>query len=255
MIIAVLILCVLSAAWYLPVYKAQGREDKLKLRYYIIVFFLGMLAVPLSIVFAMPITKPIIALFHPEGFAKDIISCIFTAGVAEELAKFAVALVIIQMLRPVRKIDAILLCGISGVGFNILESMLKLSGIATAIMRGVSALHITTMFWTGGYWWESRKCKESGDKKGLIRNLLIGFLFPMAFHAIFDIVITYGSSLFAAYALNLEEAAEEITPDRNVIIGLVMNMLMIVLSLAFDVYSFKKARNTAVASQAGAEKV
>jgi len=254
MIISVLILIALSAAWYLPVYKAQGQEDKLQLVYYIVVLVFGMLAVPLSIFISGFFMFPINYLFHPEGFTKEVLNSIFSAGIAEELAKFFVAFLIIQKLRPVRKIDAVLLCGVSGIGFNIIESLLMMDGILSAFMRGICALHITTMYWTGGYWWESIKCKEAGDRKAMKRNLLIGFLFPMVFHAIYDIFISYGMSLFDVYTEKVEQGLE-IEPDLQVFTGVIINLLIVIVSLVFDVYSFKKAKKTAVASQTEAEKI
>lgn len=230
---AILIFLICAFLWYFPLYKKQGKTDRMPGKFLIFAILAG----------AIPAFIAIVALQIPIGWglnalklspaAHDFLDAFVSAALVEELIKFLCGYIILRIARPRRCIDCILLFGGVGLGYEITESLMTLDSTITGLVRGVFAYHIVWQFWMGLFYWRFMQA-EKGKRFG---PALAAFGVPMLLHGLNDFICFMFSNVcvpvFAEEALS---AAQE----KAVTIWLLAFLGFIVVSIVFAIITMKK---------------
>lgn len=180
MAIPIFLIC--AFLWFFPIYRRQGKTDRMPVRYLIFAILAG----------AIPAMIAILALQIPLGWglealklkqtARILMESFASAGLIEELVKFLCAFVIVKIAKPKHCIDYVLLFGGVGLGYEISESIMLIESPLTAIIRGAFAYHILWQFWMGLFYWKLLQAK--GNER--IGCAFAAFGVPFALHGLND---------------------------------------------------------------------
>ncbi len=124
-----------------------------------------------------------------EGIlVKHYLSSFISFSLVEETVKFITALIVLKMFKIKGAKNYILVFGMIGIGFEIIESLLYVAtaGIVAMIFRSIFALHVFFQIWMGLFVYRAHKCKELSDDSGSKTNMAISFCIPVLIHGIHD---------------------------------------------------------------------
>ena len=185
-LIGTVLAVVISLCWYLPGIRAQGENRVLTRKDYwktAGVYGLGytcVLIIATEVIWDMIADRAGLA-----GFSQDIISDFFRAALLEEFFKFTGFLLAKRALKLRRKIDYIMIAGLIGLVYSVVEK--AVSGNPAAVIVGLAIpMHITWQFNQGGHWFEYEEAKARNDRPKMHREMLMAVALPFVFHGCWD---------------------------------------------------------------------
>lgn len=232
MAIAVALTVVFTFLWYLPLYRKAAGPDRVEKKPLITAFLLGFfVAFTVAVIIQMLLGW----LYRLAGIAEGslafhYLTSFISYGLVEETVKFAIGLIVLNRCKINGAKNYILVFGMIGIGFEIIESTLDVLqvGMLATIFRSIFALHVFFQIWMGIFVYRAHKCQELSDNNGTKRNMAIAFLIPVLIHGIHDACSIAG---------NLVEGHGE----AGKIIMLCVIGACLVMDLAFVIIAFRKA--------------
>ena len=161
-----------------------------------------------------------------SGITRDILSSFLRAALLEETFKFTGFLLAKRSLKLTRKIDFIMIAGLIGLVYGVVEKAV-LGNIAAVVIGLLIPMHITWQFNQGGHWFEYEKTRSRGE-------LLMATAVPFLFHGCWD----SGLDL-VVYLFGMEESAAAQAG------GGVLLVAMLALGVVYTVRTLKKVRAVA----------
>ena len=178
-LIGLLLSIVISLLWYYPGIRAQGNTRVLKAKdYWKAALVHGLCHTCLLIIITEIIWDRIADHIGLTGFAREIAADFLRAALLEELFKFTGFLLAKRSLKLQRKIDYIMIAGLIGLVYGVVEKAV-LGNIAAVIVGLAIPMHIMWQFNQGGHWFEYEKTKSS-------RELFMATAVPFLFHGFWD---------------------------------------------------------------------
>ena len=218
---------VISLLWYLPGIRAQGGKGLLARKDYLkTALIYGFCHTCLLIIFTEILWDGIANRIGLTGLTRDILSDFLRAALLEELFKFTGFLLAKRALKLTRKIDYIMIAGLIGLVYGVVEKAV-LGNIAAVIIGLLIPMHITWQFNQGGHWFEYERTRSS-------RELLMATAVPFLFHGCWDTGLD-----LVAYFLGMEEST------AAQVAGGVLAVTMIVLGMIYTIRTIKKVRAVA----------
>ena len=173
-LIGLLLSIVISLLWYYPGIRAQGNNRVLKAKdYWKAALVHGLCHTCLLIIITEIIWDRIADHIGLTGFAREIAADFLRAALLEELFKFTGFLLAKRSLKLQRKIDYIMIAGLIGLVYGVVEKAV-LGNIAAVIVGLAIPMHIMWQFNQGGHWFEYEKTKSSRE---LFMATAVPFLF------------------------------------------------------------------------------
>lgn len=244
--LSLVIFLIFVFVWYFPVWRRQGKTDRLPRWTILKAILLGLIPGFLAIILLQIAAGYLEKALALSGAAYRASDSYISAALVEECVKFLGAWLILRKAAPKRKVDYALIFGAVGLGYEVTETALGLSGsLLGGVIRGVFALHIIWQLWMGLYYYEYRRSKLAGDEKGKRKNFLLAFGVPVLLHGTNDFL-----AFMAEDSFNLAQAAGESGAEMTVYavwIGLLIFFML--AQLVFQIITFKKALRAAEESR------
>ena len=176
----------ISLCWYLPGIRAQGENRVLTRKdYWRTAVVYGFCYTCLLIIVTEIMWDVIAVRVGLSGFKREILSDFFRAALLEEFFKFTGFLLAKRSLKLWRKIDYIMIAGLIGLVYSVVEK--AVSDNPAAVIVGLAIpMHITWQFNQGGHWFEYEQAKARNDRPTMRRELLMATALPFAFHGCWD---------------------------------------------------------------------
>jgi len=192
----ILIFPVFAAIWYLPLFLKHRKTVREPAKYYLIAFALGLAsgvaATAVQLIFGY-LTKSLnLPGIWAEifGFAKVLV----VVAVVEELLKLYSGYLVIKKIPDISEAGCMLIMGMVGVGFEFFESI-AVFDVLTAVLRGLTALHIFFQLLMGKYLWRALQARMVDDTAAYTGNMRTALLWPVALHTAFDYPVLKAVSL------------------------------------------------------------
>ena len=218
----------ISLCWYLPALHAQGDRRVLKKNdYWRAAIVYGFCYTSLLIIITEILWDVLADRIGLSGIKRDILADFFRAALLEELFKFTGFLLAKRALKLRRKIDYIMIAGLIGLVYGVVEKAV-LGNPAGVIIGLAIPMHITWQFNQGGHWFEYEEAKARNDRPKMQREMLMAVVLPFVFHGCWD------SGLDLTLWL-IEQ--ESVTPQ---VIGGIMSLALIVLGVVYTIRTSKK---------------
>ena len=218
---------VISLLWYLPGIRAQGNNRLLARKDYLkTAVIYGFCYTCVLIIVTEIIWDSIADRMGLSGITRDILSSFLRAALLEETFKFTGFLLAKRSLKLTRKIDFIMIAGLIGLVYGVVEKAV-LGNIAAVVIGLLIPMHITWQFNQGGHWFEYEKTRSRGE-------LLMATAVPFLFHGCWD----SGLDL-VVYFFGMEESAAAQAG------GGVLLVAMLALGVVYTVRTLKKVRAVA----------
>ena len=176
----------ISLCWYLPGIKAQGNNQVLtKKDYWLIALKYGFAFTCLLIIVTEITWDALIKRIPLSGLPRDIFSNFFRAALLEEYFKFRGFYHAKRKYGLYRKIDYIMIAGLMGVVYGIIEKIMH-GNIAAVIVGLLCPMHIIWQFNQGGHYYEYEKAKAANDLQTAKKEQLLALLVTFLFHGCWD---------------------------------------------------------------------
>ncbi|MBQ3797137.1 MAG: PrsW family intramembrane metalloprotease [Butyrivibrio sp.] len=189
-IVAMVLTAVLTFLWFMPLYRKAAGPDRVGKKPLITAFLLGFFV---DFIVALIFQSLLGLLYRYAGIvdgslAKHYLTAFISYALIEESVKFFTALIVLKMFKIRGAKNYILVFGMVGMGYEIVESLLYVAsaGILGTFFRSVFALHVFCQIWMGIFVYHAHKCKELSDNSGAKRNMAIAFCVPFLIHGIHD---------------------------------------------------------------------
>ena len=185
-LIGVVLAVAVSLCWYLPGIRAQGKNRVLtKKDYWKAAVVYGFCYTSLLIIVTEILWDGIAGRVGLSGLKGDILSSFLRAALLEEFFKFTGFLLAKRSLKLWRKIDYIMIAGLIGLVYSVVEK--AVSGNPAAVIVGLAIpMHITWQFNQGGHWFEYEQAKARNDRPKMRREMLMATALPFVFHGCWD---------------------------------------------------------------------
>jgi RsiW-degrading membrane proteinase PrsW (M82 family) len=231
-IVAMILTAVLTFLWFMPLYRKAAGPDRVGKKPLVTAFLLAFF---IDFILAIILQGLLGWLYNSVGIvdgsiAKHFLRTIISFALVEETVKFITGLIVLKMFKIKGAKNYILVFGMVGMGFEIIESLLYVieAGIVGTIFRSIFALHVFCQVWMGIFIYRAHKCKELSDNSGAKRNMALAFCVPFLIHGIHN-----ASSI----AFELGEGHGQ---TGVIIMGCVM-VACLVMDAAFAIITFRKA--------------
>ncbi len=160
-----------------------------------------------------------------------LIMTIFTAALPEELAKYLMFRLATKDHKQMKMkvwLDAVLLCGLIGMGFDFFENIeYSIGGNAAMLLRGFLPFHFLFAVVMGYYF---GKALITGEKKYHTRAIAV----PVLMHTILDYPIITLTQWPGGDAFELLSNAES-APESDVLLISVLSVIVLIFTVAFIV--------------------
>ena len=158
----------------------------------------------------------------PTLTLKSLVSSFLTAGLAEELSKFLVYLLVVRLVKPKNVYEHGVLCAGVGVGFTALEELLYGSGniVVSLIRLPVFAMHMALGIIMGTNLGRARYAQQEGDANANL-YLILGLAVPVLWHTVYD----------AATVMNAGFAVED---EAVVVMAITVSLAVVLVSAVFQ---------------------
>lgn len=225
---------VVSLLWYMPGIRLQGDDQALQKKDYLRTALLYGLCIGCGLIIAAEMTWDIVVGVPGEGeLGKSITADVFRAALMEEAFKFLGVFLAIRSIRPKRKIDYMMIAGMIGMVYGIVEKIA--AGNMISILVGiVLPIHLLWQLNQGGHYFEYKKAKLKGDISRARKELFITLAVPFAFHAFWDSALDVCGYLIG----------EKLGTWADISGGLLL-LVLVVLVIVYMVKTLKKMRATA----------
>ena len=225
---------VFSILWYLPGIRVQGKNNAYHTKDYIKtaliygVLYSCLLIIVTEVTWDIVVGKP-----KDASFGGKILSDFLRAALLEEFFKLTGFLLAKRKLKPQRKIDFIMIAGLMGLTYNIVEKAV-LGSIIPMIFGVVFPLHILWQFNQGGHYYEYEKAKAEGNRKLARREWFMAICVPFLFHGLWDSAIDV-----IDLCINQED------PGIMQVCGYILILAVIAVAVIYAVKTMKKVIRTA----------
>ena len=185
-LVGAILAVVISLCWYLPGIRAQGENRVLtKNDYWKTAGVYGLCYTCLLIIVFELLWDAAADGAGLSGLKRDILSDFFRAALIEEFFKFTGFLLAKRSLKLRRKIDHIMIAGLIGLVYGVVEKAVL--GNPAAVIVGLAIpMHITWQFNQGRHWFEYEEAKARKDRPRMQREMLMAVAVPFFFHGCWD---------------------------------------------------------------------
>ena len=185
-LLATLLAIGISALWIFPVIKALKKRQILKPRDYVFTALVpGFVYTCLLIIVTEIIWDRIAALTPLSGLMYDITASFLRAALLEETFKLTGFLIAKKKLKPVRRIDMVLIAAVIGAMYGIVEKAVS-GNIVSVIIGLVIPNHITWQMERGYRWYNYEKAKEQNDRKRMFLEWFLAVPMIYIHHGLWD---------------------------------------------------------------------
>lgn len=118
--------------------------------------------------------------------------CFFVVALAEESIKWAFARRCLRRKQDLTRLDAVVLAGAVGAGYEITESVLyslRGGGVLMGILRGAFVCHVMWQMFMGCRWFDSLEERKAGGDRKTAKTLRAGWFLPYLIHAANDFAL------------------------------------------------------------------
>jgi len=230
LLITIPLALVISLAWYLPAIKAQGNNQVLTLKDYIVIALKYGFCFTCLLTMVTEITwDNIVKRTALSGLALNLVSDFFRAALLEEFFKFRGFILAKKKYKLYRKIDYIMVAGLIGLVYGFIEKIV-VGNVAAVIVGLICPMHIIWQMNQGGHYFEHEKAKAAGDEKTAKKEWRLAVLLPFFFHGLWDSGLDIGG-----YCLGIE------TSTIAQIFGIVLITAMVIFGVIYSVKTIRKA--------------
>ncbi len=227
---------VISLCWYLPGIRAQGENRVLTKKDYLSTAGIYGFCYTCLLIIATEILWDVVAdRVGLSGIRRDILSDFFRAALLEEFFKFTGFLLAKRSLKLGRKIDCMLIAGLIGLVYSVVEKGVTGNPVAIAVGLAIP-MHITWQFNQGGHWFEYEKARAAGDRLRVRREMAMATAVPLIFHGCWDSGLD-----IVIWFMDMES-------DLAQIVGGILILAMLTLGILYTVRTIKKVRMIARAA-------
>ena len=220
-LIGIFLSLAISLLWYYPGIRAQGNNRVLtKKDYWKAALVYGLCHTCLLIIITEIIWDSIADRIGLTGFVREIAADFLRAALLEELFKFTGFLLAKRSLKLQRKIDYIMIAGLIGLVYGVVEKAV-LGNIAAVIVGLAIPMHIMWQFNQGGHWYEYEKTKSSSE-------LFMATAVPFLFHGLWD------------SGLDLVSFLIEKEPVAVQVVGGILALVLVVFGVVYSIRTVKK---------------
>lgn len=208
--------------WFLPLFLRQGKLNAAPKKYTVFAILAGLffgIIVGVLGTAAFGMLMKTVAPAYEDTWGYKFFYNLFAAGVAEEFAKFAVAIIFIKLAKPVRKIDYIFIMGGAALGFALTENLMNNITGSGGIINALFPMHIMWQFFMGAHYYEAVQAKLAGDKLRRRKELLLAFGVPILMHGVYDFMIDVNQYVIGRLQ-ELDAADALYTSERAALIAL-----------------------------------
>ena len=156
---------------------------------------------------------------------KVFVQAILMYGCIEELTKYLFARLSMKGYEKFKKIDVMVLFGLVGMGYEVMETMFA-SNVVAGIIRGIFIAHIVYQLIMGHYYFESVYAKNNGDIERSKKYATYALLIPILIHSLNDIF----AGLLGEYSETVDFSSINNVSYSTLIIFFGLNILLIVLN-------------------------
>lgn len=136
--------------------------------------------------------------FQSNGtLSREVLIAFLRAALIEEAFKLVFSLSAIKKHTPASQLETMLLCGLIGAGYGLVEKIAYGGGVIL-LVNALLPLHIFFQFAMGLFLYKARSAKNGGDMAACRKNRVFAFLVPFLIHGLWD-------SLLAAIGYLLED--------------------------------------------------
>lgn len=136
-------------------------------------------------------------ILKPGGtLGEEILTSFFRAALIEEGFKYISCRRALKILKPATKTEYMLLCGMVGAGYGLVEKLVFGGGIIL-IVNAVLPLHIFFQFLMGAFLYEAQ---TAGDERTRKRKLLLAYCMPFLVHGSWDSMLDVSGALMESEA-------------------------------------------------------
>ncbi len=240
---ATLIFFIFIFVWYYPVYKGQGKTNRLSGKTVLKGVLIGMIPVFLAVVLLQIGGGYLLRALHLTGIGSMAFESFFNAAVIEEFLKFFGAWLIIRKLKPQRCVDYVLILGSVGLGFEVAETALLLDSVVAGVFSGIMALHIIWQYWMGLHFFKYREAKQANDAGAARKNLILAFVVPIIMHGLNDFLAFVVESKAGSIDMSNLEINTPETTGFAIWIGALF--LFIAIEIVYQIITYRKALRAA----------
>lgn len=243
----IIIFFIFLALWILPSFKKQGKNGMPAKKWYWLSALL--MAIPgfIVVILLQFAAGWIMARTMTNSILYNFADAFLSAALVEECVKFLAGYLIIKKCGAVRKIDYIFLFGMSGIGYEITESLLGMSGggVIGGIVRGIFCIHVFWQMFMGAHFYEYQAAKTAGNKSGSKKEFCKTFLLPIFLHGFNDFSI-----FVMERGVNIESVSSpEITDENMLLIGSLLFIISFVCCIVFIIKTNKMVHREAKKSK------
>jgi len=225
---------VISILWYLPCVRAQGESKTLHKRDYIRAGLVYGLLYTCLLIIATEITWDAVLGIPEEGeLGREILADFLRAALVEEFFKLTGFLLAKRKLGLQRKIDFILIAGLIGLVYSVVEKWV-LGNVAAVIIGLLFPMHILWQFNQGGHYYEYEKAKAEGNHGLARREWLLAVCVPFLLHGTWDSALS-----IIGYCAKQERSG------AMQILGGVLMAAIPIFGIIYTVKTIKKVRRIA----------
>lgn len=119
----------------------------------------------------------------------ELLTSFFRAALIEEAFKMVFSLGALKKWAPASRIGCMLLCGMVGAGYGLVEKAV-LGGGVILIVNAFLPLHIFFQFLMGALLYDARKAAEEGNVPLKRKKTFLAFLLPFLVHGLWDSLLS-----------------------------------------------------------------
>ena len=232
-LLALILAVVISLLWYLPGIRAQGENRVLRRKdYFRVALVYGFAFTCLLIIFTEIVWDSLVDRTALSGLPKDIVADFFRAALLEEFFKFRGFKLAKNKLGLRRKIDYMMIAGLIGLVYGIVEKAVH-GSIGGVVIGLAIPMHIVWQFNQGGHYHEYEALKAAGDPASARKAWMMAVPATFLFHGCWDSGLD-----IAFFCLDREALAVQLT-------GGALLLAMIAFGVVYSVKTVRKVQRTA----------
>ena len=228
-LVGIVLSIAISLLWYLPGIRAQGNNRVLTRKdYWKTALVYGLCYTSLLIIITEIIWDSFADRIGLTGITRDILADFLRAALLEECFKFTGFLLAKRSLKLTRKIDYIMIAGLIGLVYGVVEKAV-LGDISAVVIGLAIPMHITWQLNQGGHWFEYERTQSP-------KELLMATAVPFLFHALWDTGLD-----MVTFLINMDESTVA------QVVGGVLALALIVVGIMYTIRTVKKVCRVAKA--------
>ena len=174
--------------------------------------------------------------YRAQRAGAGLIGAFLRAALLEEFFKFYGFTRCVNRVKPERKIDFIMLCGLMGLVYGVFEKLVQ--GGAASIIGAVVPMHMMWQFNQGAHYFEHKKALAADDREKAKKERLAYIFMPFLFHGCWDFLLEAGGLLM-----------EDPMPLPVQILGFLIIIGVLVIGILYCRKTFKMVKQAAVGNE------